>query len=164
MTESIVEAKLNAAKIQIPPPAMPTGIYTLATSFGNLLFLAGHGPLRPDKTLICGRVGEAIDTAGAYAAARVTAINSLATIKHYLGSLDHVVRPLKVLGLVRAIPEFTQQTKVIDGYTDVLRIAYGNENLPARSAIGVASLPEGICVEVEAIFEINPDFRKKSAQ
>jgi enamine deaminase RidA (YjgF/YER057c/UK114 family) len=159
-----VETRLQAAGIELPRPSKAIGIYAPACHSGNLLFVAGHGPLKPDRTLICGRVGDDIDVATAAQAARVTAINTLATLKKYLGSLDHVVRPLKVLGLVRALPDFTEQPKVIDGYSDVLRIAFGDENLPARSAIGVASLPGGICVEVEAIFEIDPNFRGTSGK
>jgi enamine deaminase RidA (YjgF/YER057c/UK114 family) len=75
-------------------------------------------------------------------------------VKKSLGSLDDVVRAVKVLGLVRAIPEFTEHPKVIDGFTEVLQVAFGDNGLPARSAMGMASLPDGICVEVECMFEV----------
>jgi enamine deaminase RidA (YjgF/YER057c/UK114 family) len=164
MSAERVEARLKAAGIELPRPSKAIGIYAPATHSGNLLFVAGHGPLKPDRTLICGRVGEDIDIAQATEAARVTAINTLATLKKYLGSLDHAIRPLKVLGLVRAVPDFTEHPRVIDGFSDVLRIAFGDEHLPARSAIGVASLPQGICVEVESIFEIDANFRGLSGR
>jgi enamine deaminase RidA (YjgF/YER057c/UK114 family) len=151
---SEVEAQLRAAGFELPRPSKPVGIYASAVRVGNILIVSGHGPLKADRTLIRGRVGEDIDVDAAHVAARVTALNTLATVKQSVGSLDNVVRAVKVLGLVRAVPDFTQHPKVIDGFTEVLRIAFGNESLPARSAIGVASLPEGICVEVESIFEI----------
>ena len=100
-------------------------------------------------------MGENLDLAAAREAARITALNTLATVKKTLGSLDAVLRVVKTLGLVRAVPDFTDQPKVIDGFSDVLRVAFGEEHgLGARSAIGVASLPDGICVEVETIFEV----------
>jgi enamine deaminase RidA (YjgF/YER057c/UK114 family) len=152
---STPEERLRAAGFELPPPSKPVGVYSSAVITGNLLFVSGHGPLTADRQLIKGRVGEDIDVAAAHNAARITALNSLATVKKTLGSLDRVVRALKVLGLVRAIGDFTQHPKVIDGFTEILVIAFGDEaGRPSRSAIGVHSLPEGICVEVESTFEI----------
>lgn len=151
---STVAARLKAAGLELPRPSKPVGIYAPAVRTGNLLVLSGHGPLKSDRTLICGRVGEDISIEQAAEAARITALNTLATVEQSLGSLDHVVRAVKVLGLVRAVPEFKDHPKVLDGFTGVLRIAFGENGLPARSAIGVASLPAGICVEIESIFEI----------
>lgn len=149
------ELRLRNAGILLPRPSKPVGIYVPAVVSGSLLFVSGHGPLRADRSLIRGRVGEAISTEEAAAAARITAINMLATVKVAVGSLDKVTRVVKVLGLVRAIPDFTEHPRVIDGFSEVMRIAFGDAaGLSARSAIGVASLPDGICVEVEAIFEI----------
>jgi enamine deaminase RidA (YjgF/YER057c/UK114 family) len=155
---STVEKRLESAGLTIPSrPAKPVGVYVPAVRTGNLLFVSGHGPLRSDWTLICGRVGEDVTVEQAAEAAKVTALSMLATVRVAAGSLDNVARIVKVLGLVRAVPEFTQQPKVVDGFTEVMRIAFGDEHgLPARSAIGVASLPAGICVEVEAIFELHP--------
>ena len=152
---SNVEKRLKAAGLSLPSrPAKPVGIYVPAVRSGNLLFVSGHGPLRTDGTLMRGRVGDDISVEQAAEAARVTGLSMLATVKVALGSLDCVARAVKVLGLVRAVPEFTQQPAVMDGFTEVLRIAFGEAGLPARSAIGVASLPEEICVEVEAVFEV----------
>jgi len=150
-----VEERLAAAKLILPKPSKVVGLYAPAVRTGNLLVVSGHGPLKTDRTLICGRVGEDISVEQAREAAAITALNTLATVKQALGSLDHVVRAVKVLGLVRAVPDFTEHPKVIDGFTEVLRIAFGEvDGSPARSAIGVASLPSGICVEVESIFEV----------
>ncbi len=152
---STVAARLKAANIQLPRPSKVVGLYAPAVRSGNLLVVSGHGPLKADRTLVCGRVGEDISIEQATEAARLTALNTLATVEQYLGSLENVVRVVKVLGLVRAVADFTEHPKVMDGFTDILRIAFGEVNgLPARSAIGVASLPAGICVEVESIFEV----------
>jgi enamine deaminase RidA (YjgF/YER057c/UK114 family) len=152
---SQAELNLKAAGMELPRPSKAIGIYAPAVRTGNLLVVSGHGPLKADRSLIRGRVGEDVDTAAAAEAARITALNTLATVKKSLGSLDQVVKIVKVLGLVRAVPEFRDHPKVLDGFTDVMRIAFGEQNgLPARSAIGVYSLPDGICVEVESIFEV----------
>jgi len=152
---SEVESRLSAAGFKLPRPSKAIGLYVPAVRTGALLFLAGHGPLRADRTLIRGRVGESVSVAEATEAAAITALNSLATIKQSLGTLDNVVRAVKVLGLVRATPDFTDHPKVLDGFTQILQIAFGESaGSPARSAIGVASLPDGICVEVESIFEV----------
>jgi enamine deaminase RidA (YjgF/YER057c/UK114 family) len=152
---SQAEINLKAAGLELPRPSKAIGIYLPAVRTGNLLVVSGHGPLKADRTLIRGRVGEDVDTAAAAEAARITALNTLATVKKSLGSLDQVVKIVKVLGLVRAVPDFRDHPKVLDGFTDVMRIAFGEEHgLPARSAIGVFSLPDGICVEVESIFEV----------
>jgi enamine deaminase RidA (YjgF/YER057c/UK114 family) len=149
-----VEENLKRANLEIPRPSKPVGIYASAVRSGNLLFVSGHGPLKADRTLVCGVVGKDVSVDEAREAAKLTALNVLATLNASLGSLDRVKRAVKVLGLVRAVPEFTEHPRVIDGFTEVLRAAFGEENgLPARSAIGVASLPAGICVEVEAVFE-----------
>ena len=149
-----VEENLKRANLELPRPSKPIGLYVSAVKSGNMLFVSGHGPLRPDRSLVCGRVGEDVSVEQAKEAAKITALNVLATVNASLGSLDRVKRVVKVLGLVRAVPDFTEHPRVIDGFTEVLRTAFGEENgLPARSAIGVASLPAGICVEVEAVFE-----------
>lgn len=154
-TMETVEDRLRAAGWELPRPSKAVGIYVPAVLSGNWLVVSGHGPLTADRQLIRGRVGEDLDLAAARDAARITALNTLATVKKTLGSLDAVLRVVKTLGLVRAVPDFTDQPKVIDGFSDVLRVAFGEENgLGARSAIGVASLPDGICVEVETIFEV----------
>ena len=150
-----VEARLLEVGLALPRPSKPVGMYASAVRTGNLLFVSGHGPLKADRTLIRGRVGETLTILEASEAARITAMNMLATVKAAVGSLDKVVGVVKVLGLVRAVPDFTDQPRVIDGFSEVMRIAFGDPaGMSARSAIGAASLPDGICVEVEAIFEI----------
>ena len=152
---SQAENNLRLAGFELPRPSKAVGLYAPAVRSGNWLIVSGHGPLKPDRTLIRGRVGESIDVAAATEAACLTALNTLATVKKSLGTLERVVCAIKVLGFVRAVPDFTQHPLVLDGFTNILRIAFGEpRGSPARSAIGVASLPDGICVEVESIFEI----------
>jgi enamine deaminase RidA (YjgF/YER057c/UK114 family) len=153
--ESDPEARLRAAGFELPRPSKSVGVYAPAVLSGNWLVLSGHGPLTADRQLIRGRVGDDISVDAARDAARITALNSLATVKKMLGGLNRVTRVVKVLGLVRAVPEFCKQPAVMDGFSEILRIAFGDEfGLGSRSAIGVASLPDGICVEVESIFEV----------
>lgn len=152
---STPEDRLRERGWELPRPSKAIGIYVPAVRTGNLLVVSGHGPLTADRQLIRGCVGRDLDVAAARDAARITALNVLATVKKSLGSLDQVVRAVKVLGLVRAIPEFTEHPKVIDGFTEVLQVAFGDAGLPSRSAMGMASLPDGICVEVESMFEVH---------
>jgi len=151
---STPESRLLEKGWELPRPSKAIGIYAPAVRTGNLLVVSGHGPLTADRQLIRGCVGRDLDVAAARDAARITALNVLATVKKSLGSLDDVVRAVKVLGLVRAIPEFTEHPEVIDGFTEVLQVAFGENGLAARSAMGMASLPDGICVEVECMFEV----------
>ena len=95
---SEVEARLRAAGMEMPRPSKPVGIYVSAVRTGNLLVVSGHGPLKADRTLIRGRVGEDVSVEAAVEAARITALNTLATVKQALGSLDNVSRIVKVLG------------------------------------------------------------------
>ena len=152
---SKAEENLAAKGFVLPRPSKAIGLYVPTVLSGKLLVVSGHGPLKADRTLMRGRVGEDVDLATAIEAARITALNTLATVKKTLGDLDQVARAVKVLGLVRAVSDFTEHPKVLDGFTGILRIAFGDAaGSPARSAIGVASLPDRICVEVESMFEI----------
>ena len=122
---------------------------------GNIAYVSGHGPLRPDKTLITGRVGEDLDLEAGKAAARQTGLAILATLGSGLGSLDRVKRVLKVLGMVQCTPGFTEHPKVINGCSELFAEVFGAEDgVGARSAVGMNSLPGNIAVEIEAIFEV----------
>jgi enamine deaminase RidA (YjgF/YER057c/UK114 family) len=101
-----------------------------------------------------GRVGAELDVTAGQAAARLAGLAMLATVRAHAGSLDRVARVVKVLGMVNATPEFTDHPKVINGCSDLLVQLFGEAGLGARSAIGVASLPAGIAVEIEAIFQL----------
>jgi enamine deaminase RidA (YjgF/YER057c/UK114 family) len=120
-----------------------------------MLYLSGHGPLRPDGTLIKGRVGDGLDIAAGYLAARQTGLAMLATLRQHCGSLDAIARLVKTFGLVQATPAFTDHPAVINGFSELMRDVFGEEQgVAARSAVGAASLPAGMAVEVEAVFEL----------
>jgi enamine deaminase RidA (YjgF/YER057c/UK114 family) len=150
------EAKLKALGIVLPTPGAPIANYVNAVRTGNLLFLAGKGPTGPDGKDIVGKLGKDLTVEQGYQAARSVAINHLAVLKAELGDLKRVKRIVKVLGMVNSDPAFTQQPSVINGYSDLLVAVFGDSGKHARSAVGMATLPNGIAVEVEMIVEIDP--------
>ena len=128
--------------------------YVRAVRTGNLLFLSGSGPKKEDGTYITGKVGDDLTIEEGYIAARVTGINHLATLKSELGDLKKVKRIVKVLGMVNSSPDFTDQPKVINGFSDLMIEVFGDRGKHARSAVGMTSLPIGIAVEIELIVEV----------
>jgi len=117
--------------------------------------VSGHGPLRADGSYITGRVGADLDIDGGREAARYTALAMLSSLKFALGSLDRVVRVVKLLGMVQATPEFGDHPAVINGCSELFAELFGPERgIGARSAVGMLSLPRSIAVEIEGIFEI----------
>jgi enamine deaminase RidA (YjgF/YER057c/UK114 family) len=150
------DAALKALGITLPAPGAPIANYVNAVQTGNLLFLAGKGPTGPDGKDIVGKLGRDMTVAQGYQAARAVAINHLAVLKAELGDLRRVKRIVKVFGMVNSDPAFTQQPAVINGYSDLLVAIFGDKGKHARSAVGMAALPNGIAVEVEMIVEIDP--------
>jgi enamine deaminase RidA (YjgF/YER057c/UK114 family) len=153
---SAVEARLAALGIVLPPMSPPMGTYVPFTVSGNLLFLAGQSAKDEHGEWLSGQVGGAVSVEDAYVAARLTGIRLLAATHAALGSLDRVQRVLKVLGFVNAVPGFRQHPAVINGCSDLFVEVFGEAGRHARSAVGVASLPEDVSVEIEAILEIAP--------
>ncbi len=150
------EANLKDLGIALPTPSTPVANYVNAVRTGNLIFLAGKGPLKSDGDYIMGKVGTELTIEEGYEAARVTAINQLAVLKAELGNLNKVKRIVKVLGMVNAEPGFIDQPKVINGYSDLMVAIFGERGKHARAAVGMASLPNNIAVEVEMIVEVYP--------
>jgi enamine deaminase RidA (YjgF/YER057c/UK114 family) len=148
------EARIAELNLTLPPAPKPVATYLTAVRQGDLLYVSGHGPLNADGTMHLGRVGDHLDLAGGAAAARQTGLAILSTVRTKLGSLDKVVRLVKVLGLVYSTPEFLDHPKVINGFSDLMVEVFGESGKAARSAFGVAALPGGIAVEIEAIFEV----------
>lgn len=148
------EARLTELNLTLPPAPKPVATYRSAVRQGNLLYVSGHGPLRPDGTLHLGKVGAGLDLEAGHVAARQTGLAILATVRSHLGTLDKVVRLVKVLGLVNSAPDFGDHPKVINGFSDLMVEVFGESGMAARSALGVAALPNGMAVEVEAIFEV----------
>ena len=148
------EKRLRQLGIQLPPSPKPVAVYVPAVQTGDTLFTSGHGP-RKDGKLIQGKVGKDLTLKQGYDAARVTGLNVLSTVRTAIGSLDRVVRLVKVLGMVNCTPDFKQQPQVINGFSELMVQVFGEKNgKGARSAVGMAALPSNIPVEIEAIFEI----------
>ena len=152
------ETKIKELKLELPPAPKPMGVYKPVVVSHGMAYVSGHGPLRADKTLITGRVGQQLDLAAGKAAARQVGLTILASLRAQLGTLDHVKRLVKVLGMVNCTPEFREHPAVINGCSELFAEVFGPENgVGARSAVGVGSLPGDIAVEIEAIFELHPE-------
>ena len=150
-----VEKKIEELGIDLPSPKAPAGANIVrAVRSGNLLFLSGKGPTKPDGQNITGKVGAGLDTQAGYDAARLVAINQLGVLKAELGDLNKVVRLVKVFGMVNATPEFTDHSKVINGFSDFMIEVFGERGKHARAAVGMVSLPGDIAVEVDLVLEI----------
>lgn len=135
-------------------PSKPMANYVKAVRTGNLLFLAGHGPTKADGTNIQGKVGKDLTTEQGIDAARVTGISILSTLKAELGDLNRVKRVVKVLGMVNCTENFTDQPKVMNGFSDLMVAVFGEKGKHARSAVGMYALPSNIAVEIEIIVEV----------
>ena len=151
---SNVEEKLKEMGYSLPPPPPAGGNYIPAYRTGNLVFLAGVVPRRTDGSYITGKVGRDLTVEEGYEAARLCALNCLANLKTAIGDLDRVVHFVKVLGMVNSDPEFDSPPAVINGFSDLMVDAFGDRGRHARSAVGMATLPGGVAVEVEAIVEV----------
>jgi enamine deaminase RidA (YjgF/YER057c/UK114 family) len=149
------EEKLKQLGIDLGTVSAPVANYVNAVRTGNLLFLAGKGP-RPDAhgCRPTGKVGRDFTVEQAYQHARSVGLDLLAVMRTELGSLDRVKRVVKVLGMVNAVPEFTDHPKVINGCSDLFVEVLGEAGKHARSAVGMGSLPMGIPVEIECIVEV----------
>jgi len=148
------EARLKELGITLPQPSKPVANYIPAVRVGNLLFLAGHGPIRDGKAVTRGKLGRDLSVEDGYKVAREVGLNLLASARAALGSLDRVKRVVKVLGMVASAEGFTDQPKVINGFSDLIVELFGENGRHARSAVGMAELPMGIPVEIEMILEV----------
>jgi len=145
------EQRLKDLGITLPAQTKPGGNYVPWRIGGGLLFLSGVGPSHADGSFVAGQVGREVTVDQAYQGARLCGLALLGNMRAALGSLDRVDCVLKVLGMVNAVPGFTQQPEVINGCTDLFVQVLGEAGRPARSAVGMGSLPRNIAVEIEAI-------------
>lgn len=149
------EARLKELGITLPKAAKPVGSYVPGVKAGTLLFMSGHGPFDSEgRATAQGKVGRNMSAEEANAIARQVALNMLGSVRELVGSLDRVKRVVKVLGMVNCVDGFTASPKVINGFSDCMVEIFGDAGRHARSAVGVAELPAGIPVEVEAVFEL----------
>jgi enamine deaminase RidA (YjgF/YER057c/UK114 family) len=142
--------------LTLPPATKPLGLYKPALlADGKYLYLSGHGPLQSDGSLIKGRIGSDMTPDEGKHAAYQAGLTMLSTIQSNLGSLNKVKRVIKLFGMVNCTPDFERHPYVINGCSELFAAVWGNDNgVGTRSAVGFASLPGNMPVEIEAIFEI----------
>jgi enamine deaminase RidA (YjgF/YER057c/UK114 family) len=150
-----IEQRLKDLKIALPTVGAPMGTYVHAKRVGNLLYLSGKGPLDAAGTMAKGKLGAGMAIEEGYKHARTTGLILIAAMKEALGGdLDRVEDIVKVLGMVNAAPDFADHPKVINGCSDLFVEVFGERGRHARSAVGMASLPAGIPVEIEVIVAV----------
>jgi enamine deaminase RidA (YjgF/YER057c/UK114 family) len=148
------EQRLKELGIKLPAPPEPFGTYAEAVQTGNLLFLTGMLPTEGRAAKFIGRVGAELDVETGRKAAYLAALNGLAVVREYLGSLDKVTRIVRLGVLVATSGDVRDQPKVADGASELLQDIFGKDKNPSRLVYGVASLPLGTPVELEIIFEV----------
>ncbi|MFI5251005.1 MAG: RidA family protein [Bacteroidota bacterium] len=148
------EQNLEKLGIILPDASQPIATYVNCVRVGNLLFMSGKGPLKPDDTYIKGKLGKDLSIEQGYEAARLAALCHLAVLKSELGNLKRVKKIVKVFGMVNCTDDFTEQPKVINGYSDLMVAVFEDKGRHARSAVGINALPMNIAVEVEVIVEV----------
>ncbi|KJC50467.1 endoribonuclease [Bradyrhizobium sp. LTSP885] len=152
---SKIDARLTELGIELSAPGEPAGNYLPFVLTGNLLFMSGQVPIEHGVRKYIGKLGREISVAEGQKAAALCVVNLLAKLKIACGGdLDRVRRCVKVVGFVNSAPEFCEQPKVINGASDLLVSVFGDAGRHARSAVGMGSLPSGVAVEIEAVFEI----------
>ena len=150
-----IDARLLELGITLNEPSKPVGNYVNSVRTGNLIYMAGLGPLGPNG-YITGKLGQDLSITEGYEAARYTAISQLTALKAEIGDLNKVKRIVKVFGMVNSTPTFTQQPAVINGFSDLMVAVFGDRGRHARAAVGMVALPMNICVEIEMIVEVEP--------
>jgi enamine deaminase RidA (YjgF/YER057c/UK114 family) len=148
------ESRLRELGIELPKVAAPVANYVPSARIGNLVFLAGTGPRNPDGSRPRGKVGRDVTLEEANQHARNVGLQLLAAMREATGSLDKVVRIGRVFGMVNAAPDFTDHPKVINGCSDLFVEVFGDRGRHARCAVGMASLPFNMTVEIEAVIEV----------
>jgi enamine deaminase RidA (YjgF/YER057c/UK114 family) len=152
--EGGAERRLQELGIELPAAPAPLGSYVEAVQTGNLLFLSGMLPVVDHKAKYVGRVGKELDGEAGRDAAYTAALGALAAAKEHLGSLDRVTRVVRLSVFIATSGDFFDQPKLADGASDLFEAVFGAERLPVRLVIGVATLPLGMPIELEVIFEV----------
>jgi enamine deaminase RidA (YjgF/YER057c/UK114 family) len=148
------EAKLAQMGLTLPQIPKPVANYVSFKVSGDTLYLSGQGPRRNDGTMMTGKVGKDVTIEQAYEHAKLVGLGLLAAAKAAAGDLGRI-EVLKVLGMVNAVPDFTDHPKVINGCSDLFVAVLGERGRHARSAVGMGSLPMNISVEIEAVMRIH---------
>jgi enamine deaminase RidA (YjgF/YER057c/UK114 family) len=149
------EERLRQLGVDLPAPAAPVAAYVPTVRTGNLVYVSGQVPTVEGKPTHLGHLGADVDLAAGRAAARTCAINVIAALKAELGELSQVRRIVKLTGFVASTPDFTDEPKVVNAASELFGEVFGDAGRHARAAVGVAALPLGVPVEVEAIVEVS---------
>jgi len=152
---SIIEDRIAALGLVLPVVPKPVGMFQLGRIEGGLLFLSGQGPVLADGRLATGKVGRDVTAEAAREHAMRTGLALLSAARQFLGGFERIAGVTKVLGFVNAVEDFDRHPFVIDGCSELFHKVLGPGAPHARSAIGVASLPSRITVEIEAIFRLS---------
>ena len=148
------ESRIKSLGIQLPAAPAPLGSYVEAVQTGNLLFLSGMLPIVDHKPAYIGKLGDELDTKAGLDAARVAALCAIAAARDYLGTIDRIKRVVRLGVFMVAGENFADHPKVADGASDLFREVFGAGNMSVRSVIGAATLPLGVPIELEIIFEL----------
>lgn len=148
------EQNLKSLGITLPKQSSPIANYVNYVRTGNLIYFSGTGPSLEDQGYIKGKLGKDLTIEQGQEAARITGINLIAKLKNAIGDLSKVKRIVKVLGMVNSTESFTDQPKVINGFSDLMVAVFGDKGKHARSAVGMAALPMNMAVEIEMIVEV----------
>ena len=148
------ESRLAALGIELPPAPTPLGAYVESVQTGNLLYLSGVLPVVGHEARFIGRLGREYDIDQGREAARLATLNVLSAVRNHLGSLDRVAGVVKLTTYMAAEPDFTALPKVADASSELLRDVFGEDKLSVRMVLGVAGLPLGVPIVVEAVFEV----------
>ena len=148
------EKKLAELAIELPTPPVPVANYVAYTIAGKILTISGQVTMGSEGLEFIGKLGDTMDVETGQSAARLCAINILAQAKAALGDLDRVKQVVKIQGFVNSTPDFGDQPAVINGASNLLAEVLGDAGKHARAAVGVAALPFGVAVEVDAVIEI----------
>lgn len=148
------EGRLAALGIELPPAPNPLGAYVESVQSGKVLYLSGVLPVIGREPRFIGRLGKDLNVEQGREAARLATLNALSAVRSHLGSLDKVARVLKLTAYMATEPDFIAQPKVADASSELLRDVFGEDKLPVRMVLGVASLPLGVPIVVEAVFEV----------
>lgn len=152
------ETRFKELDLLLPPAPTPKGVYTPILRDGKYIYVSGHLPLNSDGTLIKGKIGQNLDMEEGKLAARQAGLSILSTLISNLGSLNRIKRVIKVTGMANTTVDFEKHPYVINGCSELFAAVFGPENgVGVRSAVGMGSLPEGVPVEIEALFEIIED-------
>ena len=154
--QASAEQRVRELHLTLPAPVEPFGSYVEAVQTGSLLFLSGMLPTEGRSARFTGRVGAEVDVATARAAARLAALNVLAVARKQLGSLDKITRVVKLGVSIATFGDVRDQPTIADAASELLQDVFGKEKNPVRCVYGVASLPLGVPVELEVIFEVSP--------